>query len=151
MLGSLLAVLTAAVVLVGLALNRAKATETERALVVQAAGRHAVDLLSIDYRTVDRDIERILRSSTGGARQEYGDKAFKETILKNKAIETGLLRASGLVSFDGDAAEVLVVADATIRWQGQKVKSEDRLYRWRMQVVKVGDRWLVAKSVDVGW
>jgi Mce-associated membrane protein len=131
----------------GRATAQAAAGDREEAL--RAAGTYAVNLLSVSHRTVDEDLRRILDTSTGEARAENTRTAaaVKAATLKDKAVETGVLRSAAIDSIDGATAEVLVVADAVIRWEGdKKLAPEERFYRWRMRVAKVNGVWLVGKA-----
>ncbi|MBO3747190.1 hypothetical protein J5X84_14015 [Streptosporangiaceae bacterium NEAU-GS5] len=121
----------------------------DRQAAVSAAGTYAVNLLSVSHRTVDEDLRRILDTSTGEARTENvrSAAAVKSATVKTKAVETGVLRSAAIDSMNGSSADVLVVADAVIRWEGdKKLAPEERFYRWRMRVAKVGGVWLVAKA-----
>ncbi|WP_433499593.1 hypothetical protein ACQP1K_04430 [Sphaerimonospora sp. CA-214678] len=120
-----------------------------RQAAVRAAAAHAVGLLSLNHRTVDEDLKRVLVTSTGRERERYADgqAALKAATLKNKVVQTGVLRASALESADAGRARVLIVADAVIRWEhGEKTAPEERFFRWRMEVSKVSGRWLVSDS-----
>ncbi|MEV8633890.1 hypothetical protein AB0395_19745 [Streptosporangium sp. NPDC051023] len=130
------------------ALADAQAAADDREAAMRAAGTHALDLLSVGHKTVDADIRRILDTSTGEAKAEYARTVttLKETTVKNKVLQTGALRASGLVSLKGRIAKVMVVGDAVIRWEGSKQIPQERFYQWNMEVTKVGTAWLVSKA-----
>ncbi|GAA3135818.1 hypothetical protein [Streptosporangium carneum] len=130
------------------ALRAAQAAADDREAAMRAAGAHALDLLSVGHKTVDADIKRILDTSTGAARAEYTRTVgtLKETTVKNKVLQTGALRASGLVSLKGDTAQVMVVGDAVIRWEGSEQAPQERFYQWNMEVTRVGASWLVSKA-----
>ncbi|MEO3875334.1 hypothetical protein ABGB18_41680 [Nonomuraea sp. B12E4] len=129
--------------------EQGRAGDKEAALL--AAGTHAKNLISLDYRTADADVKRILQTSTGTARAEYAANAakLKSTTIANKVVQHGVLRATGLVSLAGASAKVLVVADVEIRWDGSDSKPQERYYRWSMDLAKVGGGWLVSKAVQV--
>lgn len=122
-----------------------------RQAALDAAGTHAMNLLALNHATIDADIQRILRTSTGAARTEFsaGSARLRETTLANKVVQTGVLRAAGLESFSGDTARALVVADAEIRWEESKAAPEKRGFRWVMELTRTGGSWLVAKVVQV--
>ncbi|RVX47084.1 Mce-associated membrane protein [Nonomuraea polychroma] len=129
--------------------EQGRAGDKEAALL--AAGAHAKNLISLDYRTVEADLRRLLETSTGAARAEYAattDKV-KSTAVGSKIVQQGVLRATGLVSLAGAKAKVLVVADVEIRWDGSKNPPEARYHRWSMDLDKVGGAWLVSKAVRV--
>ncbi|MEV7005409.1 hypothetical protein [Streptosporangium sp. NPDC051022] len=147
-LGLLIVALLAAAFWLCGALRDAQAAADDRDAAIQAAGAHALDLLSVSHRTVDADIKRILDTSTGAARAEYTRTLaeLKKTTVKNKVLQTGALRASGIVSRKGNTAQVMVVGDVVVRWEGSKDAPQERFYRWNMQVTKVGTSWLVSKA-----
>ncbi|MEU8035355.1 hypothetical protein [Streptosporangium sp. NPDC049078] len=148
MLGVLIVVLLVAAFWIGAALRDAQTAADDRQAALRAAGAHALHLLSVGYRSVDEDIERILDTSTGVARAEYARTAaeLKRSTVKDKILQTGALRASGLVSLKGSTAQVMVVGDAVIRRDGGKDAPQERFYRWNMEVTKVGGSWLVSQA-----
>ncbi|WP_188196985.1 hypothetical protein [Nonomuraea sp. SYSU D8015] len=129
--------------------EQGRAGDKEAAML--AAGAHAKNLVSLDYRTVDTDLQRILDTSTGAARAEYAAAAdkLKSTTLKSKVVQQGVLRAAGVVSLTGSKAKVLVVADVEIRWDGSDTPPQPRNHRWSMELDKIGGVWLVSKAVQV--
>jgi Mce-associated membrane protein len=147
-LGVLIATLLAAAFWVGATLRDAQTAADDRRAALRAAGAHAVHLLSVGYRSVDDDIGRILGTSTGAARAEYARTAaeLKRSTVKGRILQTGALRASGLVSLRGGTARVMVVGDAVIRRDGGEDTPQERFYRWNMEVTKVGGAWLVSKA-----
>lgn len=128
-----------------------QALADDRQAALDAAGTHAVDLLSLNYKSVDADLARILATSTGPARAEYAANAvkLKDTTVANKVVQNGVLRSAGLVSLANGTAKVLVVADVDIRWEGADTPAQKRFYRWSMDLTKVGGAWLVSKAVQV--
>ncbi|WP_147944508.1 hypothetical protein [Microbispora sp. CSR-4] len=131
--------------------TEALATAEDGEMAVRAAAAHAVSLMSIDHRRIDDDIKRALATSTGPERAQYaaGQAALKATTLKNKAVQTGVLRASALTSLAADrrTARVLIVGDAVIHWEdGRKAPPEERFFRWRMDVTKASGLWLVSRA-----
>jgi len=152
-LAGLVVALAAGLVWIRIELAAARTAEEEREAALRAAGVHAVSLLSVNHRTVDEDIRRILSTSTGEAKQRHtaNAAALKRAAIDTKAIQTGVVRAAGLVSMNAEltSADVLVVADALLWWEGGKPAPQDRYYRWRMRVSKVGGAWLVSKAEQV--
>ncbi|MEV0596784.1 hypothetical protein [Nonomuraea cavernae] len=150
-LAVLAVLLVGAGVWIGAQARDEQARADDRRAVLDAAGTHAVNLLSLHYKTIDTDVRRILATSTGGAREEYESnlQRLKSTTVANKVKQEGVLRATGLVSLSEGSASVLVVADVDIRWEGSKTPPQDRFYRWSMELTKVGSVWLVSKAVQV--
>ncbi|WP_326635506.1 hypothetical protein OG884_21420 [Streptosporangium sp. NBC_01755] len=147
-LGLLIAMLLAAAFWVGVDLRDAQAAADDRQAAMRAAGAHAVHLLSVGYRSADADIERILDGSTGEARAEYVRTAAerREGTIKEKILRAGALRALALVSLRGNTAQVMVVGDEVIRWDGSKNAPREQFHRWNMEVTEVGGAWLVSKA-----
>lgn len=129
----------------------AQAAWDDRQAVLLAARTHAVNLLSLDYRTIDADVARILATSTGAARAEYeaGAGKLKDTTKSGKVVQEGVVRATGLVSIGPRTAKALVVADVQIRWDGSRNAPQERFYRWEMDLARTGGVWLVSKAVQV--
>ncbi|MBG0813659.1 hypothetical protein [Planomonospora sp. ID82291] len=147
-LGVLITVLLAAALWTGGRLRDAQAAEDDREAALRAAGAHAMNLLSVGYRTIDADVGRILSTSTGSARAEYTRtaEALRRTTTEEKVVQTGALRAVGLVALKGDTARVMVVGDAVIEWDGGEDAPQERFYRWTMDVTRTGGTWLVSKA-----
>ncbi|MFC0549462.1 hypothetical protein ACFFHJ_01070 [Planotetraspora thailandica] len=145
------AALAAAAVRLGEARDAAQVLQDAGRVATRAAAAHAVSLLSIDHRTIEADMKRVEATSTGEQREEFirGEPALRQATLDNKVVQTGALRATGLESMSADrtSAEVLIAADAVIHWEdGRKAAPEERFFRWRMEVSKVGGIWLVSRS-----
>ncbi|MDF5751549.1 hypothetical protein [Spongiactinospora sp. TRM90649] len=123
----------------------------EREAVVRAAGAHAVNVLSVSHQNVEDDIRRVLASSTGAARDAYqaGVARLRQTTVANKVVQTGVLRAVGVVSMDETTAKALVVADGVIYWEGKDAAPQERFYRWTMDLTKTGGSWLVSRWEEV--
>ncbi|GLW10512.1 hypothetical protein Misp01_56400 [Microtetraspora sp. NBRC 13810] len=132
-------------------LRAAQAVTDDRRAAVRAASGHAVNLLSVSHESVDTDIGRLLDTSTGAARAGYVRDApgLKETTVRDKVMQTGVLRAAGLVSLRGNSARVLVVADVVIRWEDSETPAQERFHRWRMDLARVGGVWLVSQAEQV--
>jgi Mce-associated membrane protein len=147
----LVAALGALAVQAGRSRNEAQAAADDRQGAMRMAAAHAVTLLSVNHRTIDDDIKRALATSTGPERERYAGSqgALRAATLKNKVVQTGVIRATALTSMGADrrTAQALVVADAVIRWEdGRKAAPEERFFRWRMDLAKVSGLWLVARA-----
>ncbi|NAS25493.1 hypothetical protein GT755_27900 [Herbidospora sp. NEAU-GS84] len=129
----------------------ALAREADEADAVAAASTHAVSLMSLDHRTFDTAFRGVVSTSTGETRARYerDQVAAREAVMKDKVLQTGVLRGAGLASMnaEGTRAQVLVVADVLVDFTGRKDdRLEDRFYRWRMDLAKENGRWLVANA-----
>ncbi|MEU4542419.1 hypothetical protein [Nonomuraea dietziae] len=128
-----------------------EAAAADRRAALAAASAHAVNLLSLNYQSADASIQKILATSTGTAFAEYsaGAPKLKETTIANKVVQTGAVKAAGVVSMGDGTAKVLVVADSHINWVGSGTPDQDRYFRWSMDLAKVKGVWLVSKAEQV--
>ncbi|TDE22741.1 hypothetical protein E1295_46255 [Nonomuraea mesophila] len=150
-LGGLLVALVGTGVWIVVQTRAEQARAADRQTVLRAAGTHALSLISLDHRSVDDGMKRILDTSTGPARAGYEADAgrLRSTTVANKVVQHGVLRATGLVSLTETGAKVLVVADVEIRWEGSDNPPQERYYRWSMDLTRTAGSWLVSKAVQV--
>ncbi|WP_163508514.1 hypothetical protein [Fodinicola acaciae] len=124
----------------------------ERDQAAVAAGRDfAQNLLSINYSTIDRDMQRVVERTTGDFRDQYtgGQATLKNSIVQSKSVNTAQILAAGLVSSDADSAVVLVAAEGTTK-SPQNPKGVLRHYRIQLSLSLQGGRWLVSELKFVG-
>jgi Mce-associated membrane protein len=133
--------------------HQASQTERAHAAALAAARQFAVDFVSINAATVDRDLSRVQLGATGEFGDEYrsGMPQVRQAVLDNKVESGGTVLRAALVNGDGDSATVLVAVDATVR----NVKTPDgRVAHYRIQLDLVleegSDRWRVSKLQFVG-
>lgn len=124
----------------------------QRELVLSAARQQALNFTTIGYRTVDRDVGRVVDGATGDFKASYQQNRdkIKKTVIENKSSSKGEVRSAGVKSLDSDSATVLVVVDATVTNTSYK---EPRLQHYRMQydLAKVpSGKWLVSGVEFVG-
>jgi Mce-associated membrane protein len=119
----------------------------ERSLLVEAARQGVVNLTTIDYRTVDTDIARILDSSTGAFHNDFQQrsKPFAEVVRQMQSKSEGTVTAAALASQQGEQAEVLLSVSMKMTNAGV-AEAEARSWRMRVSVLKEGD---IAKVSDV--
>ena len=132
-------------------LGEAEDRDDRRADALQAARQHVVNLTSIDYRTLDRDLRRVLRGSTGDFREEFkaGTSDLRALLTESQAVSTGEVLEAGIVHDDRDSARVLVVADSTVRNTASE-QPQERHYRIQLDLVRHGDRYLVTDLQFLG-
>ncbi|MQA84390.1 MAG: hypothetical protein GEV03_07155 [Streptosporangiales bacterium] len=125
--------------------------EAERQAALHAARQEAINLLTLDYRTVDQDVNRVLNGATGRFRDEFASRTadLEKFMSQAKSTSQGQVQSAGVVSIDDDSAEVLVVADQTVRGEQSK-QPLSRHYRLSMGLERHGERWLVSKIGYVG-
>lgn len=151
----LLAVVGGGVWLAGSDARAAQRTERRRADALAQSRQLALNLVSIDYRTLDRDLHRIADSTTGKARSEFDEKIlenepYKKLVTDNQAVLTSTIKRIGIEPCGaddkackrGDAATVLVFLDQESK---NKLRPTPRVDRNRvvLGLVRHGNRWLV--------
>ena len=118
----------------------------------RAARSEAVAFLTIDYRRMDQVTDRVLAGATGAFKKQYkaSAKVLKETAVSQDSIAEGYVKEIGVGTVDDDSATVFVSAGSKVKNKGTKGKFEDRTWRMRFNMTKVGDRWLVSQLEFVG-
>ena len=134
-----------AVVLLADRLGDLPEEEARRQEILQTARQQGVNITTLDYQTVDEDLQRVLALSTGTFRKEFraGTKDLTDLVVKNKAVSTGEVLEAGIVTADSDSARVLVVADSTVS-NGSSAQPQVRHYRMQLDMVRRGERWLTS-------
>ncbi|HZB31204.1 MAG TPA: hypothetical protein VE465_13655 [Streptosporangiaceae bacterium] len=127
---------------------RAKESKAERqAAIRQAARQGAVNLVSIDYRNAQQDVDRVLSGTTGEARDQWAQlsKQFVDQIVRAQA--TSIVQSDpkvGIVAMDDDSAEVIVSVSSVV--SSPKVRQgAPRNFRFSMNLAHTDGRWLVSK------
>jgi Mce-associated membrane protein len=120
-----------------------------RTAALAAAEAHAVDLLSYDYRHLDRDFARARRVLTGSFADDYAhttESVVRPTAEQVKAVVTADVAASSVVRASPNRVVVLLFVNQTTtstRLEGPKVD----LNRVQMRLDRVDGQWLVSKVV----
>jgi Mce-associated membrane protein len=134
-----------AAVLLAMNLQDAPDEEARRQEILQAARQQGVNITTLDHRSVEQDLQRVLALSTGNFRAEFvaGTKDLTDLVVQNKAVSTGEVLEAGIVTADSDSARVLVVADSTVS-NSTTEEQQVRHYRMQLDLVRRGDRWLTS-------
>lgn len=132
--GSVIAVsLTALVGWLGYNDDRQQRADDTRALFVEVAKQGAVNLTTVNYTEVDKDVARILDSATGTFRDDFQKRAqpFVDVVKQVRSISTGTVTDAGLESQSGDQAQVLVSVAVKTAIAGAP---EQQARHWRMRI-----------------
>lgn len=123
--------------------------QARRNLFVATARQGAVNLTTINYTQVDRDVQRILDSATGAFRDEFEQrsKPFAEVVKAAQSKSEGTVTDAGLESQRGDSAQVLVAVAVKSHTAGGD--EPPREWRMRIEVRSVGDDAKVSNVVFV--
>ncbi|MFC4913673.1 hypothetical protein [Actinomadura gamaensis] len=145
-LGVLAAALAVATVIVGVQYWTARDHSEDRRTVLQSARQTGVNLASIDYKNVQQGIERVTSGMTGDIKNQWATQAKQIADIATKSQSTSSVQQvrAGIVSMEGNSAEVIVSITATTT--SPKVPNgQPRYYRFAMDMSKVKGKWLVSK------
>jgi Mce-associated membrane protein len=127
----------------------ADGVEQARTQATAAAEATAVDLLSYDYRHLDRDFARARSGLTGGFADDYA--TTTQTVVRPTATEVNAVvkadvAASSVVRADRNRVVVLLFVNQTTTSTRLDAPKVD-LNRVRLTMDRVHGRWLVSKVV----
>jgi hypothetical protein len=139
------AVLTAAVVSLGIEKARLTATDEASRQAVHAGSQAARDLSSYDYRTLESDFKAATGQTTGKLRTEYAGLAqqIRATAIQQQAISQTTVIKAGAESASASRVTVIVFANRSATTTASPNRLPESL-RIRMTMVKVKGRWLAA-------
>jgi Mce-associated membrane protein len=133
--------------LLGLDVRDKESKADRQDAVRQAARQEAVNLVSIDYRNAQQDVDRVLSGTTGAAKDQWAQlsKQFVDQVGKSQA--TSIVQSDpkvGIVAMDDDSAEVIVSVSSVV--SSPKVRQgTPRNFRFSMNLALTDGRWLVSK------
>jgi Mce-associated membrane protein len=132
-------------VILGLRVLQDDAQQARRETVLQTARQFAAELTTIEYRTVDRDVQVLLDGSTEQFAEQFGfnGPAFADVAKQTQLVSTGEVTAAGVERVDAKSARVLVAVRATVR-DVEVPEGTPRNYRLGVELVWTSDRWLVS-------
>ena len=146
-LGVLLVALVAAIVVL---VRSAPAVDEELTAdqreVAAAARTEALAFLTVDHRDIDPLVDAVLAGATGEFKEQYADQRARlvREAKRTGAISTGEIVALGVGDMDADSATVLVAANSDVSNRRTGDEPQTRYYRLRLDLVRVGDRWLTS-------
>ncbi|WP_285032733.1 Mce protein [Mycolicibacterium sp. lyk4-40-TYG-92] len=112
---------------------RHRQADDQRSSFVDAAKQEAVNLTTISHTEVDKDVQRILDSSTGTFRDDFLQRSqpFIEVVKKVQSTSTGTVTEAGLEFQQGNQAQVLVAVSVKTATAGAP---DEQLRHWRMRI-----------------
>ena len=140
----------AGVVVLGLHDRADAATDDARTAAVEAARRAAHDVLSYDYRTLDKNIALAKSEATGLFAKQYAQSTDQlvEQARQTRAIVQATPSSPGVVTASNDEVVVLLFVDqASVKQLAGQKTPATRIdqSRVRLTMTKVGGRWLVSQ------
>lgn len=113
--------------------------------MLRAARDGMVALTTIDHERVGQDVQRILDASTGGFREEFGERAasFEDAARTAQSKSVGAVTEAGVESVDGDQGSVLVAMTVMTTNRGVPER-QPTAWRTRVTVTRVDAGYKVA-------
>jgi Mce-associated membrane protein len=132
-----IAAVTALAASLGWQTLQAHDTQQHRDVVLQVGRQAAINLTSIDYTTVDTDIQRVLDGSVGTFHDEFqtNASAFANVVRQAQTKTHGSVTEAGVESIDGDTAQLLVTASVQTSSAGAP-EQQPRIWRMRITVAQ---------------
>jgi Mce-associated membrane protein len=126
------------------------ALERAREAALTAARQEIVNLDSLAFSTIDRDLKRVLDGATGTFKTQFtgAQRELRAQVLERKSVSTGSIVSAGVVRADTNSATVLVAAERTVK-DSSSASGGTAHDRWRVELEKHGGRWLVARLEPV--
>lgn len=155
LLAGVLALLVVAALAGGAVLGRRvlaeRRSDAQARDAVASATQLAVNFTTLDYRTFDRDSQRVLDGATGEFKKEFAAQSdqLKALVTSNKAVSKGTVLKAGLVSHDADSARVILVVDADVT-NTAATTPVARHYRVQVDLTRTGEHWLTDQLQFVG-
>ena len=133
--------------------NQQAAAEQERYGAVLAAARHEVEaFINIDYRNAQDSIDAVAAGATGDFRKQYDSSTggVVKLLQREQSVMDGQVLWAGVVDIDSDSATVLAATTGTVSNKATSNQPVARLFRLKLDLTKVGDRWLTDNLEFVG-
>jgi Mce-associated membrane protein len=132
--------------------GRAVAEEERYGDVLAAARTEVEAFINIDYRTAQDSIDAVAAGATGDFEKQYGSSAdgVVKVLQRERSVMDGEVLWAGVVDVDADSATVLAATTGTVANRSTRNQKVARLFRLKLDLQKVGDRWLTSNLEFVG-
>ncbi|MEU4321720.1 hypothetical protein AB0F85_19035 [Nocardia fluminea] len=122
--------------------------EDLRAQYTETARQAVLNLTTIRAETAKEDIDRILSVASGDFKTEFDGRVdpFMDVVKQANVVSTGEVVESGVVTADGESAQVLVAAKQMVSNNGSP-EPQSRQYRFRVTVSN-GDTGMTVSKVE---
>lgn len=126
--------------------NSVALRQRQSAEYAAAARQGVVTLMSLNYETVDDNVQAILDNSTGEFKKDFEDHAgdFTKVARQSKTITTVDTAVAGVESMSDNDAVVLVAANTKVT-NTAGAKEEPRSWRLTVHLAHEGDRIKMSK------
>jgi Mce-associated membrane protein len=134
-----------------LTIRHRAAVDEHRKVVLAAARQEAVNFTTLDYRTIQADLDRVSAGATGDFRTQFLAQTpqLKSLLTENKATSDGQVLQAGLVSDNGSRARALLAVDARVT-NSSAPSGAVRHYRLQLDLQLVGGQWRTSQLQFVG-
>ncbi|MGY0502936.1 hypothetical protein ACWZHB_30985 [Nocardia sp. FBN12] len=122
--------------------------EDLRAQYTETARQAVLNLTTIRAESAKEDIDRILSVASGDFKTEFDGRVdpFMDVVKQANVVSTGEVVESGIVTADGESAQVLVAAKQMVSNNGSP-EPQSRQYRFRVTVSN-GDTGMTVSKVE---
>jgi Mce-associated membrane protein len=146
-----LVLLLVAALYLGFQLRSQAQDEAARRDALAAARQSALNLTSIDKDNFADDVASVIDGATGEFRSDFAARAddLERLLTENEVVADGEVLEAGIVRSDRRSATALVVVDSTVS-NTQTPDGRVNSYRMKLELEKVGDRWLTSVLEFVG-
>jgi Mce-associated membrane protein len=130
----------------GLQWRDLRAERAAGADAVAVGKAQVIGLTTLDEKHIDPQLASLRARTTGDFRRQFDGIAdtFASVVRKDHIVAHGKVVAAGLVHRDSARASVLVASSASVRSAGAKAGPTERNYRMLVQLVRVGETWMVS-------
>lgn len=130
----------------------AEARAQEYSDISSAARVETLAFLAIDHTRMDVLTARVLAGATGDFKKQYQAslKALKDAAISQQSVSKGHVDQIGLSDVGPDTATAFVAAGSKVQNTGTKGLVEDRSWRIKLSMAKVGSHWQVSQLEFVG-
>ncbi len=133
--------------------SRAETLSRQYDEVTKAAADETLAFLTVDYKNMDPLIDKVLAGATGtvqGAVRRAPRPPSSPPPQQGQSVATGDVKAVGIGDIDADTAVVFVAADGSVTNKTTKGKAQPRAYRFKLTMVRKGDKWLTSDLQILG-
>lgn len=132
--------------------QRAAAEQERYGDVLGAARTEVTAFINIDYRNAQDSIDAVAAGATGDFKKQYDSSTdgVVKLLEREQSVMDGSVLWAGVVDVDADSATVLAATTGTVANRSTDNKKVARYFRLKLDLQKVGDRWLTSNLEFVG-
>ena len=129
------------------------ATHQERyGAVLAAADAEVTAFVNLRYDRASQSVDEVAAGATGDFRDHYVHSADRvaRVLVRNRSVSTGHVVWSGVTVIDATSATVIAATTGTVSNVRTHGAREPRDFRFRVTLVRIGNRWLTSDLAFVG-